>query len=105
MNVDGKPERTIRVAADGAGVEIIDQTQLPFAFVRRRLGNLEETAEAISAMRVRGAPLIGVAAAYGLALAMRDDPSEAGVSAACQRLMATRPTAVNLRWALGRVRA
>jgi len=105
VNVDGKPERTIRVAADGAGVEIIDQTQLPFAFVRRRLGNLEETAEAISAMLVRGAPLIGVAAAYGLALAMRDDPSEAGVSAACQRLMATRPTAVNLRWALGRVRA
>ena len=105
MNVDGKPERTIRPAADGAGVEIIDQTQLPFAFVRKRLTNLDDIAEAISAMRLRGAPLIGVAAAYGLAFALRDDPSDAGVSAACQRLLATRPTAVNLRWALEQVRA
>ncbi len=104
MNVDGKPERTIRPAADGAGVEIIDQTQLPFAFVRKRLANLDDIAEAISAMRLRGAPLIGVAAAYGLAFALRDDPSDAGVSAACQRLLATRPTAVNLRWALEQVR-
>ena len=105
MNVNGKPERTIRPAADGAGVEIIDQTQLPFAFVRKRLANLDDVAEAISAMRLRGAPLIGVAAAYGLALAVRDDPSDAGVSAACERLLATRPTAVNLRWALEQVRA
>jgi methylthioribose-1-phosphate isomerase len=105
VNVDGASERTIRVAADGAAVEIIDQTQLPFVFERRRLTQLDEVVEAIRVMRVRGAPLIGVTAAYGLALALRDDPSDAGISAACARLLATRPTAVNLRWALGQVRA
>lgn len=105
MNVGGKPERTIAPAADGAAVEIIDQTQLPFAFVRKSLVALEEVVEAISAMRVRGAPLIGVTAAYGLALALRDDASDAGLASACQRLLATRPTAVNLRWALGQMRA
>ena len=105
MNVNGKPERTIRAAAEGGAVEIIDQTQLPFAFVRKRLSSLDDVAEAISAMRVRGAPLIGVAAAYGLALALRDDPSAAGVSDASRRLLATRPTAVNLRWAVEQMRA
>ena len=95
MNVDGKPERTIRPAADGAGVEIIDQTQLPFAFVRKRLTNLDEIAEAISAMRLRGAPLIGVAAAYGLAFALRDDPSDAGVSAACMESSGAKNPIIN----------
>lgn len=105
MNVAGAPERTIRPTEDAAAVEIIDQTQLPFAFVKRRLGTLAEAAEAISAMRVRGAPLIGVTAAYGLALALKRDASDAGLRDACDRLLATRPTAVNLRFALEQVRS
>ena len=105
MNVAGVAERTIRPTEDGAAVEIIDQTQLPFAFVKRRIGTLAEAAEAISAMRVRGAPLIGVTAAYGLALALERDASDAGLRDACERLVATRPTAVNLRFALEAMRA
>jgi methylthioribose-1-phosphate isomerase len=104
VNVGGTPWRTIRAAADGA-VEIIDQTQLPGTFTVRRLCSADEVAEAIRTMRVRGAPLIGVAAAYGLALALRDDPSDAGLAAARALLVATRPTAVNLAWALETVAA
>jgi methylthioribose-1-phosphate isomerase len=103
MKVAGTPRRTIAPQADGA-VEIIDQTALPARFVLCRLTTLEEVADAIAAMRVRGAPLIGVTAAYGLALGLRADPSDAGLEAACARLLATRPTAVNLRWGLEVVR-
>lgn len=102
MNVAGVPRRTIALAADGA-VEIIDQTLLPGRFELRRLRTADEVAEAIRTMRVRGAPLIGVAAAYGLALALRDDPSDAGLDAARVMLLTTRPTAVNLAWALEQV--
>ncbi len=105
MNVNGKPTRSIGLAADGWAAEIIDQTRLPHDFVLRRLENLEQAAEAISAMWVRGAPLIGATAAYGLALAMRSDPSDANLDRAGQTLMATRPTAVNLRWAIEDVTA
>ena len=69
MRVGGEPHRAIRAAADGVGVEIVDQTLLPFEFALRRLETLEDAAEAIRAMRVRGAPLIGVTAAYAMALA------------------------------------
>ena len=86
-------------------VEIIDQTRLPHARVIVSLASAAEAAHAIRAMQVRGAPLIGATAAYGLALALRADPSDAGLAAACAALLATRPTAVNLRWALDRVRA
>lgn len=103
MRVGGEPHRAIRAAADAAGVEIVDQTLLPFEFALRRLETLEDVAEAICAMRVRGAPLIGVTAAYGLALALRRDPGDAGLDAARARLLDTRPTAVNLRWALDQV--
>ncbi|MFI5208073.1 MAG: S-methyl-5-thioribose-1-phosphate isomerase [Gemmatimonadales bacterium] len=99
MNVTGVPRRTIAPTRDGA-VEIIDQTALPERFVQRRLGSLAEVAEAITTMRVRGAPLIGVAAAYGFALGLRDDPSDSGLERARGILLATRPTAVNLGWAL-----
>ncbi len=105
MRVGGEPHRAIRAAADGVGVEIVDQTLLPFEFALRRLETLEDAAEAIRAMRVRGAPLIGVTAAYGLALALRRDPGDAGLDAACALLLETRPTAVNLRWALDQMRA
>jgi methylthioribose-1-phosphate isomerase len=100
MKVDGKPMRTIWLDADGASVGIIDQTLLPHAFVTRRLTTLDEAAHAIRAMQVRGAPLIGAAAAYGMALAMRDEASDGALETACRTLLATRPTAVNLRWAV-----
>src|SRR5689334_8010170 len=100
MKVDGKPTRTIWLDADGRTVDIIDQTQLPFRFVTRRLSSLADAARAISAMQVRGAPLIGVAAAYGMCLAINADPSDEGLDRAYATLLATRPTAINLKWAL-----
>jgi methylthioribose-1-phosphate isomerase len=101
MKVGGKPYRTIWPAEDGRSVEIIDQTKLPHAFEIVRLRTLADAAHAIRAMLVRGAPLIGVTAAYGTALAMIEDPSDAGLVHAKARLLVTRPTAVNLAWALG----
>ena len=103
MNVAGQPTRTLWIAPDGRGVEIIDQTRLPEAFVVVRLDTLEAMAHAIRSMQLRGAPLIGVAGAYGIALAMHADPSDAAFDAAASTLLATRPTAVNLRWALDRM--
>ena len=104
MNVAGRAYRTIWPAADGTAVEIIDQTRLPHAFVTARLTTLEDAAQAIRAMLVRGAPLIGATAAWGLWLALRADASDSAFSRAHATLLATRPTAVNLRWALDRVR-
>jgi len=100
--IDGKPTRTIRPVGDGA-VEIIDQTLLPHAVERVRLRVLDDYLHAIKDMLVRGAPLIGVTAAFGLSRALMDDPSDAGLDAAVAALAATRPTAVNLFWALDRV--
>jgi methylthioribose-1-phosphate isomerase len=105
MNVAGTPMRTIWLEPDGAAVGIIDQTRLPHELVTARLVTLEDAAHAIRAMLVRGAPLIGATAAYGVALAMRRAPSDAALDAACRVLQATRPTAVNLRWALDDMRA
>jgi methylthioribose-1-phosphate isomerase len=104
MKVNGTPTRTIWLADDGEAVEIIDQTRLPHHFEVTRLETLDDAARAIKDMLVRGAPLIGATAAHGLALAMREDASDAGLSAAYDRLFATRPTAVNLRWALDDLR-
>ncbi len=104
MQVQGEAYRTIWVGEDGETVEVIDQTLLPHRFRRLALTGLEDAAEAIERMVVRGAPLIGATAAYGMALAMRQDASDSGLTSAYRRLMATRPTAVNLRWALDRVR-
>jgi methylthioribose-1-phosphate isomerase len=100
MKVQGKAVRSIALADDGWAVEVVDQTLLPHRFEVRRLESLSEMAEAITTMVVRGAPLIGASAAYGLALALREDPSGAGMRAAAEALMTTRPTAVNLRWAV-----
>lgn len=105
MNIDGIAHRTIRLAADGRTVEVIDQTRLPFELAHLTLRSLEDAALAIGRMVVRGAPLIGATAAYGVALAMTEDASDRGVDAAYARLMRTRPTAVNLRWALDGMRA
>ena len=100
MNVNGTPFRTIWVADDGRTVQIIDQTRLPHDFITSRLETVDEAVRAIAHMEVRGAPLIGATAAYGVALAMRADPSDAAIEKAHETLIATRPTAVNLRWAL-----
>jgi len=99
MKVNGIPYRSIWAAPDGR-VQIIDQTRLPHDFVIVDLATMEQAAIAIRDMWVRGAPLIGATAAWGMALAMARDPSDAGLAHAVGHLMATRPTAVNLRWAL-----
>ena len=100
MKVQGTPYRTIWLANDGWAVEIIDQTRLPHVFATVRLETLENAAHAIATMQVRGAPLIGATAAYGMCLAVRADASNEALDAAYDALFATRPTAVNLRWAL-----
>jgi methylthioribose-1-phosphate isomerase len=100
MRVDGKPWRTIWLAADGWSVGVIDQTRLPHRFETRRLATLADAAAAIATMVIRGAPLIGATAAYGVCLALREDGSDEGLDRAYATLLATRPTAINLKWAL-----
>jgi methylthioribose-1-phosphate isomerase len=102
VKVQGRPTRTVWPTGDGA-IEIIDQTRLPHAFATLRLESAEEVADAIRSMRLRGAPLIGAVAAYGVALALKRDSSDGALAAALALLGATRPTAVNLRWALERI--
>jgi methylthioribose-1-phosphate isomerase len=104
MKVDGKPTRSIWLEPDGVTVAAIDQRLLPHDFVVAKLTTLDQAADAIASMLVRGAPLIGAAAAYGMALAMRADPSDAQIERAYQALHATRPTAINLKWALDEMR-
>ncbi len=104
MKVAGIPHRTIWVEPDGWSVGIIDQTRLPHVFAKLRLTCAEEAARAIREMQVRGAPLIGATAAYGMALAAREDPRDEALDQAEALLAAARPTAVNLRWALERMR-
>jgi len=103
MRVDGTMMRTIWPSGHGA-VRIIDQTRLPHELVTLELKTLDDAAHAIKAMLVRGAPLIGAAAAYGVALALKADPCDASLEHAVRVLAATRPTAINLRWALERAR-
>ena len=100
MKIDGRPYRSIWLDEDGQAVVVIDQTRLPHKFGTRQLRTVEEAANAISTMVVRGAPLIGATAAYGLALALADDPGDTNLENAIVLLASTRPTAVNLRWAL-----
>jgi methylthioribose-1-phosphate isomerase len=100
MKIHGRPYRTIWVNDDGWSVEVIDQTKLPFAFETKRLASVDDAAHAIKSMVVRGAPLIGATAAYGLCMALREDASDEALDAAYRKLHATRPTAINLKWAL-----
>lgn len=104
MKVNGTPYRTIWLAQDGRTVQIIDQTRLPHDFPVVDLTTMQAAATAIRDMWVRGAPLIGATAAYGMALQMADDPSDTGLAHAYEVLHATRPTAINLRWALDDMR-
>jgi methylthioribose-1-phosphate isomerase len=105
MKVDGKHIRSIWLEPDGWTVAAIDQRKLPHDYVVVKLTNCDDAADAIRSMLVRGAPLIGATAAYGMALAMRADSSDAAIDQAYRLLIATRPTAINLRWALEEMRA
>ncbi len=105
MKIDGKHTRSIWLEGDGQSVGIIDQTQLPHRLVIAQLKTLEDAARAIKTMQVRGAPLIGATAAYGVWLALRDDASDEALERAYATLIATRPTAINLKWALDEMMA
>lgn len=104
MKISGQSWRTIWPEADGTSVGIIDQTRLPHEFSTLRLRTAADAAQAIRSMQVRGAPLIGATAVWGVWLAMREDASDPVLERTCTDLLATRPTAVNLRWALDRVK-
>ena len=103
MNIDGIPTRTLRAHPAQNCIDIIDQTRLPHVLHWVRVATLEEAAHAIHSMQVRGAPLIGVTAAYGLALALDFEASDRRLAEAAALLRSTRPTAVNLHWALARM--
>ena len=105
MKIRGHHYRTLWPAPDAAAVEIIDQTLLPHVFEVRRLASVGEVAQAIKTMQVRGAPLIGATAAYGVALAMQESGDDDRLQQVARILIATRPTAVNLRWAVERMTA
>lgn len=100
MKVDGRHFRSIWLEDDGWAVGAIDQRRLPHEFVVARITSVAEATEAIRTMLVRGAPLIGATAAYGMALAMRGDASDAALGRAYEALLGARPTAINLKWAL-----
>jgi methylthioribose-1-phosphate isomerase len=105
MKINNTPFRTIWPTDDNMAVEIIDQTKLPHVFATLRLNTMRDAERAIRDMQVRGAPLIGVTAAYGVALAMRENASDAVLAEACSVLLAARPTAVNLRWGVEKMRS
>jgi methylthioribose-1-phosphate isomerase len=105
MKIDGKHTRSIWLESDGQSVGIIDQTQLPHRLVIAQLKTLDDAARAIKTMQVRGAPLIGATAAYGVWLALREDASDEALERAYAALIATRPTAINLKWALDEMMA
>jgi methylthioribose-1-phosphate isomerase len=105
LKVEGRDQRTIWLDGHTRDVCVIDQTRLPHRYEVVTLRSLSDAARAIKDMYVRGAPLIGVTAAYGVALAMRADPTDTALVEACRVLHATRPTAINLAWALGEMRA
>lgn len=105
MKVDGKAMRSIWVEPDSWSVGVIDQTALPHRFATARLKTLQDAAHAIRAMVIRGAPLIGATAAYGMCLALREDASDEALERAYATLIATRPTAINLKWALDEMMA
>jgi len=104
MKISGRHFRTIWPTAQGS-VRVIDQSRLPFEFVTLDLATLDDAAQAIRRMVVRGAPLIGATAAYGVALALRHESTDARLDEAAGLLLATRPTAVDLAWAVDRMRS
>ncbi len=105
MKIDGRETRSIWVESDGKAVGIIDQTVLPHKFATLRLGTVADAAHAIKSMQTRGAPLIGAVAAYGMWLALLADASDENLERAYALLLSTRPTAINLKWALDEMMA
>src|SRR3954468_24052932 len=105
MRVEGRHLRSIWLESDGWSVSAIDQRKLPHRFVVERLTDCDAAVDAIRSMLVRGAPLIGATAAFGMALAMRADGSDVALDRAYKALLAARPTAINLQWALEEMRA
>ena len=105
MKVDGRHIRSIWLEPDGWSIGAVDQMRLPHDFVVARLTSCDSAVDAIRSMLVRGAPLIGATAAYGMALAMRTDASDTALNHAYKTLIATRPTAINLQWALDAMRS
>ena len=104
MKINGQAFRSVWIdPADGFSVRVLDQTRLPWSLEILRLATCEQVAEAIASMQVRGAPLIGAVAAYGLALALRVDSGTDAMERDAAMLAATRPTAINLRWAIERM--
>ena len=105
MKVDGKPMRSIWLEPDGWSVGIIDQTRLPHRFATARLVTLDDAAHAIRAMQIRGAPLIGATAAYGICLALREDASDEALERAMRRCWPRGRPPINLKWALDEMMA
>src|SRR5256885_11211181 len=103
MRISGTHYRTIWITESGT-VRVIDQSRLPFEFATIDLETLADAAHAIKAMVVRGAPLIGATAAYGMALAARSNASDSHLAEAARALQTTRPTAINLAWAVAWMR-
>jgi methylthioribose-1-phosphate isomerase len=105
MILDGERTRSIMPTADGKGARILDQRQLPWEVRWVELRSEDDAAVAVRDMWTRGAPMIGAVGGYGLAMAIAADPGDAAIDAAYARLHATRPTAINLKWALDQVAA
>ena len=105
MKINGKHTRSVWLEPDGWSAGIIDQTLLPHRYATLRLARWQDAAHAIKSMQTRGAPLIGAVAAYGIALALREDASDENLERAYAALLATRPTAINLKWALDEMMA
>ena len=103
MLINDKPHKTISFIEEDTSIEIIDQTKLPHEFEKIKLSTLDEVSNAIKRMLVRGAPLIGVTGAYGYVMGLKDDCSDEGIEKIVKKLIETRPTAVNLKWALNRM--
>ena len=101
MKIDGKEYRTIWFENDI--VKIIDQTKLPYQFVIKDLKTLDDAVSAIKTMEVRGAPLIGATAAYGIVLAVKENNDQSFLKKASEKLINSRPTAINLKWAVDRM--
>ena len=101
MRIDGKEYRTIWY--ENNVVKIINQTKLPHKFTIKELKNVKDTVHAIKTMEVRGAPLIGGTAAYGIALAARENHNPEFIKKSAEELIQSRPTAINLKWAVDRL--
>ena len=101
MKIEGKEYRTIWF--ENNVVKIIDQTKLPHKFIIRNLKTLEDAVNAIKIMQVRGAPLIGATAAYGIVLAIKENNDLEFIKKSSEKLVNARPTAINLQWAVHRM--